>query len=379
MASQPGPVFISGHQRLAATLLRTARWSVGVSALIAALALFGHYADIEALARFVPEWPAVRPAGNLAILCTAAGFGLLQSSRRKSGFALLGMTALAILVALLLPHTAPLPGGPLNVYSGSVLLIIIAGTTLVHLPDRGHLVAARALAMASATLIFIAGIGISFRLLLALPPLVQVSFPALLALLCLTYAIVAVRCDAWVIRLLTSPRPGAVMTRRLLPVVLLLPVVIGWIDVGAQRAGLLDYAFGTVLQTVLTVVALAAVMLWGARSLDSIDVRRSEAERQALAQREWLHVTINSCGEPVVATDAAGAVRLVNPAAEVLAGQCAYDLIGRQITEVFPLTIDDASSIEHPVMSVLSGARFADINREFKFARGEQERYVDVT
>ncbi|MES2561318.1 MAG: hypothetical protein V4637_01180, partial [Pseudomonadota bacterium] len=201
---------------------------------------------------------------------------MLQASRRRAGLALLAVTALATLGAMLLPHAARLPGGSLPVYSGSVLLIIIVGMALVHFPGRRHLAAARALAMVSATLIFIAGIGISFRLLLALPPLVEVAFPTLFALLCLTYATVVVRSDALLIRLLTSPQPGAVMMRRLLPVVLLLPVVIGWIDVGAQGAGLFDHAFGTVVHVVFTVVALAAVMLWGARSLDSIDSRRSE-------------------------------------------------------------------------------------------------------
>ncbi|MES2561317.1 MAG: ATP-binding protein, partial [Pseudomonadota bacterium] len=65
--------------------------------------------------------------------------------------------------------------------------------------------------------------------------------------------------------------------------------------------------------------------------------------------------------------------------AEVLAGQSSYDLIGRGIVQAFPLAIDDAASIEHPVLNVLSGARFADISREFKFAHGEHERYVEVT
>ncbi|MES2561319.1 MAG: hypothetical protein V4637_01185, partial [Pseudomonadota bacterium] len=66
MASQRTQVFISGHQKLAATLLRTARWSVGLSVLVAAVVLFGHFADVEVLARVVPEWPVARPAAALA-------------------------------------------------------------------------------------------------------------------------------------------------------------------------------------------------------------------------------------------------------------------------------------------------------------------------
>ena len=345
---------------------------------MAAIALLGWLAGIEPLATFVPGWPAVRPAGAVAILGTAAALGLLQSGKRRGGMLLLAIMAVSSLCMMLLPDAVRLPGGPLQVYSGSALLLIIGAAALVHAPGEKQLPAARLLALVSATLLFIALIGISFRLLLALPALVDVSLPALIALLLLTYAVGVARPDAWLIERLTSPRPGAVMTRRLLPAVLLLPLLIGWVEVAAEGAGILDSAFGSVLQTVLTVFALGALMLWGARRLDRLDVRRSEAERQALAQREWLHVTIASCGEAVVATDPEGVVRLVNPAAEALAGRSSAELVGRPIGVAFPLAADDAR-IEHPLLTVLRGAEVPEANRELKLLHAGTERYVEVS
>jgi PAS domain S-box-containing protein len=361
---------VSSRRSLAAKLTRSARWSIVLAALIASIALLGHLTEIKALATFVPGWPAVRPAVAIAVLGTAAAFGLLQSGRRAVGLLMLVVLASAAMGVM------QLPGEPLPVYSASMLLIVMAGIALVYLRGDRHLAAARLLAMASATLLFTAFIGISYRLLLALPPLVDVSLPTLSALLCLTYAIVVIRPDAWLIEALTSPRPGDVMTRRLMPAVLGLPIIIGWIEVAAEGGGILDSAFGAVLQTVLTVFALAGLMLWGAHRLDRLDLQRSEAEREALAQREWLQVTIRSCGEAVVATDAAGVVRLVNPAAAKLAGRSSSELIGRAIGEAFPLTARD-SIIQHPVLTVLNGA-VPDPDGELKL-NGGHARHVEVT
>lgn len=368
----------SGRRKLAAILSRTGRWSLLFSALTAAVALLGRVAGFEPLATFLPGWPALRPVAAVAILGTAAAFALLHRGRRASGLLLLGVMAVSVLAAMLVPAATRLPGGPLQIYSGSALLLIISAIALVHLEQGKQLVAARLLALAAATLLVIALIGISFRLLLELPALVDMSLPALVSLLLLTYAVIVARPDPWLIERLTSPRPGAVMTRRLLPAVLLLPLFIGWLEVAAEGSGILDSAFGSVVQTVLTVFALAALMLWGARRLDIIDVRRGEAERQALAQREWLHVTITSCGEAVVATDPAGIVRLVNPAAEALAGRASADLVGCPIGEAFPLAADEAR-IEHPLLGVLHGGEFLDANRELKLLQPGRERYVEVS
>ncbi|MDB5905829.1 MAG: Two-component regulatory system protein containing hybrid kinase and response regulator domain, partial [Betaproteobacteria bacterium] len=133
----------------------------------------------------------------------------------------------------------------------------------------------------------------------------------------------------------------------------------------------------SVLQTVVTMFALGALVLWGARRLDRLDRRRSDAEHQARAQREWLHVTIASCGEAVVATDPTGVVRLVNPAAEALACRASAELVGRPVSEAFGLA-PDAGAIEHPLLTVLRGAQYDNPARELKLVGPGLERYVEV-
>jgi PAS domain S-box-containing protein len=377
LSTDPVSASLGRHRPLAALLSRSGRWAIALAGVLVSVALLGTFAGVDVLARFIPGWPSVRIPTATATLGVVAALGLLLSGRRGAGQALLAVLAVGVLTAMLLPDAQRLPGGALQAYPGAALLLIIAAAALISAPGEKRVAASRVLAAASATLLFIALIGISFRLLLDLPPLVDVSLPSLAALLLLTYAVVAVHPDTWLIDRLTSHRAGAVMTRRLLPAVLLLPLVIGWIEVAGEGAGVLDSAFGSVLQTVVTMFALGALVLWGARRLDRLDRRRSDAEHQARAQREWLHVTIASCGEAVVATDPTGVVRLVNPAAEALACRASAELVGRPISEAFGLA-PDAGAIEHPLLTVLRGAQYDNPARELKLVGPGLERYVEV-
>jgi PAS domain S-box-containing protein len=377
LSTDPVSASVSRHRRLAALLARSGRWAIALAGVLISVALLGAFAEIDVLARFIPGWPSVRIPTATATLGVVGALALLLSGRRGAGQSLLAVLAVGSLTAMLLPEAERLPGGPLQAYPGAALLLIIAAAALVGAPGDRRLPAVRVLAAASATLLFIALIGISFRLLLALPPLVDVSLPSLMALLLLTYAVVAVHPDTWLIERLTSQRAGAVMTRRLLPAVLLLPLFIGWMELAAEGAGLLDSAFGSVLQTVVTMFALGALVLWGARRLDRLDLRRSDAEQQAHAQREWLHVTIASCGEAVVATDPTGVVRLVNPAAEALACRASADLVGQPISVAFGLVADEGA-IEHPLLTVLRGAQYDNPARELKLRGAAPDRYVEV-
>ena len=54
-------------------------------------------------------------------------------------------------------------------------------------------------------------------------------------------------------------------------------------------------------------------------------------------QREWLHVTLASIGDGVIATDDQGRVTFLNPVAEALAGWTLAEALGQPIARVFPI------------------------------------------
>jgi PAS domain S-box-containing protein len=71
------------------------------------------------------------------------------------------------------------------------------------------------------------------------------------------------------------------VTRRLLPGVIVVPALFGWLRLAGQRAGLYDTATGTLLFTCSVIVSLAVLVWASGRSLARADVERRRAEEAA--------------------------------------------------------------------------------------------------
>src|SRR3989442_1536664 len=79
--------------------------------------------------------------------------------------------------------------------------------------------------------------------------------------------------------LVASPTPGGVLTRRLLPAIIVVPLLLGWLGLAGQGSGLYDTAGGTALFASGIVAVLAALAWWGVRSVDRADAKRPAAEQ----------------------------------------------------------------------------------------------------
>ncbi len=89
---------------------------------------------------------------------------------------------------------------------------------------------------------------------------------------------------------------------------------------------------------------------------------RHEADRQVREQREWLRVTLSSIGDAVIATDAEGRVKFVNPAAESLSGWKAEEAEGLPVTQVFRVINERIGQpLEEPVGRVLREKRIVPL------------------
>jgi PAS domain S-box-containing protein len=120
---------------------------------------------------------------------------------------------------------------------------------------------------------------------------------------------------------------------------------------GAQLAGRLADTFHarrTALVSAVSMSGIAAALvvllvLVGRRAAQ--DIRRSE---------QWLGTTLSSIGDGVIATDASGAIRFVNPVAAELTGWSQADARGRSFDEVFrTVGAADRLPAENPVAQVL--------------------------
>jgi PAS domain S-box-containing protein len=91
------------------------------------------------------------------------------------------------------------------------------------------------------------------------------------------------------------------------------------------------------------------------------DITALAAAREALvrekellaAQKEWLHTTLTSIGDAVIATDPDGLITLMNPIAEKLTEWNSEEAVGRPLTDVFRIVNQETRKpVENPVEKV---------------------------
>jgi signal transduction histidine kinase len=80
----------------------------------------------------------------------------------------------------------------------------------------------------------------------------------------------------------TSEHLGSVMARRILPLALILPFIIGWFRLQGERAGLYGTEFGLALFAACNVVIFTLLIWWTARSMNRVDEARNLINEQLL-------------------------------------------------------------------------------------------------
>ena len=391
----------SSSSYLVSRLARFSEIAFGLVAAIAACAIWGWALDLRPLRAFGAAFP-MAPAAALAYLLLASSFFAAHRGGPRSRSAARVAAAFAALIAVLslVQHAARanfgleagfLPpcgaargeGGALAPASAFTVLLLACGAPLQRDPRLFKVPGASVIALASGSVAFLALLGWSLRVVrfdIAMP-LLGFSLPEALCAVAAALGVAARWPGAWLVETLSGRSTGAVVTRWLLPAGFGVPLVFAWIRLLAEREGLFGEAFGMALFTLIMVVVFCAFVLWVARALDRVAAERAQAEEQAGEQREWLHVTLASIGDGVIATDAGGRVRFLNPAAQRLTGWRAAEAAGRMCCSDFLDLFDERTgqAVPCPLDHALRARQAASANGETALrARDGSMRPVDV-
>ncbi len=106
---------------------------------------------------------------------------------------------------------------------------------------------------------------------------------------------------------------------------------------------------------------------------------RMKAAAAVEEQREWLHTTLASIGDAVIATDALGNVTFMNAIAQSLTGWAQADAAAHPLVDVFKIENEQTRKpVEHPVARVLrEGSIVGLANHTVLIARDGTERPID--
>jgi PAS domain S-box-containing protein len=107
---------------------------------------------------------------------------------------------------------------------------------------------------------------------------VSVSFNTDIAFCCICCVILLMRPETWLLRVFTSDNLGGLISRRLIPAIMIIPVIIGWLRIKGEHAGLFESEKGVVLVAVIYTVCFLILVWFLARSVGNINQKRLTTE-----------------------------------------------------------------------------------------------------
>ncbi|MDX2253393.1 MAG: PAS domain S-box protein [Nitrospira sp.] len=146
-------------------------------------------------------------------------------------------------------------------------------------------------------------------------------------------AVLAACPDGGLMALFTSEYPGGFLLRRLLPVAIMFPIVLGWVGLKSAYQGLFHPEFEVSALVTATVVLLLWCVWNLAGFIDHAHIERKEAEKALVLQS-----LLDAAPDATVTVDASGNIVRINRQVEALFGYRDTELIGRSVETFIPKT-----------------------------------------
>jgi PAS domain S-box-containing protein len=356
--------------------LLIARCAAFVVALIGGLILFVWQLPVPRLTESFPGLAAMTPAAAGGIVAAAFGlfcltFRAIRPLARLIGFALV-VLGLAILSQDLLGFDLGLDQAlvrsdsvaagaaqaeQMHLAPGITGLLIMFGLALLYAKQGGISSAFSqviALIILSQVLIVLAGYAYGVATYYYPFPFTDMSISGALCGFLLGIGLLAASPEYGIAAAIVEQSPAGEMLRRLLPGIIVLPLVIGWFAHQAETATFYDSAATLAIFAVASILVLALFAWTTIGAVRRADRDRNAALMELRGQREWLSTTLASIGDGVIATDPNGSVLLLNTVAEEMTGWSGQKARGRPIWEVFRVINESTRKpVDDPALKAL--------------------------
>lgn len=293
---------------------RTPTASAIIVAAIAVIVLVGWATDFHELLRVAPNGITMVPVTAVCFILAALSLALAGRAARsditrwiQKLFAIIvGLVAVVELVEywyepkfgfdLILFHDAVQaapwrPSGRIAVNTSATLLLMSLALISVSHDIKKRDLRSQLFASAGLMVAIIALLGYVFgvRGLYAFSDNSGMALVSVVCFLVLGIGILFAQCERGLSALLADHGAAGVMTRRLLPAAMVLPVMLSLLRIAGQRAGMYDTEFGMTLFAGASIVTFLGVVVWAARVLRNMDTDRSALilrEQQARSAAE---------------------------------------------------------------------------------------------
>lgn len=273
--------------------------------IVSSLVLFGWALDVEALKRVSPKLVAMNPVTALAFILLGLSLWLshAENTGRKIRLVAILCAGLVAMVGLL-KLTEVLFGGaigldqllfasklvdevtgqPNRIAPNTALNLLLFGCALLllNIKVRGGFYIAQFCIIVSilASLLPVIGYAYGTRMLYGIGHFIPMALPTAITFLTLGVGSLFARPGRGLTVTIVDKGMSGVMARRLLPAVVALPVVMGWLRLEGQRLHLYENELGVALMAVAHILILTTLVWWNSFLIFRLDARRKQAETQ---------------------------------------------------------------------------------------------------
>ncbi len=310
-----------------ATWIQFSRYAALAVLAVGGLVMVGWLLDIPALKSILPGRVAMNPMTALGLSLAALSLLLQTGSKRGERWSVRGLALLVgvigiakaaeyllaidlgidrLLFAAFLGDNQMAPNTAFSMVGVAAALWLLQARPLV----------AQILALLVGVFALGALIGYAYAVsaLYGIGPFIPMALNTAACFLLLAAGILTQEPRAGLTGIVTSPRLGGYLVRRLLPSALAVPFLLGWAALAGQNAGFYGGEFAMALFAAASILAFAGIVLVTGVALNRVDRRRAEAELGLLRERHLLHALMNNLPESIFFKDADGRFTRVNRA-----------------------------------------------------------------
>lgn len=303
LAAQPASRLLARYF-LASALVTMIVFSVGY------LGLLGWYLDIAVLRSLSPDWPTLMPNAALGLMMGAAALWLLRPHSPSnwarwtgrcmaSAVVFLGVATLAEylggwnfgLDTLLFEEklrTVPLAyprGDPGRMALATALNFLLLGLALLSMsavswPIRHRVMQALVIWPLGISLLAFMGYLYGVSSLYDIAAFSLMPLHAAVGCVALAAGMVLARVDRGWMRVFQETQLGSIVLRRVVPFAVVVPVLLGWLRLAGERAGLYGTEFGVGLLVIAGTASSLGLAWWLAVELNTIDRGRLQAKNE---------------------------------------------------------------------------------------------------
>lgn len=158
--------------------------------------------------------------------------------------------------------------------------------------------------------------------------------PEALVFFALAAGSLAANRESELVRLLISETLGGTIARRLMPLTVIVPTVLGWLRVVGQEADFFNSNSGLALMVMVSNLLMFGAIYYFARYLHTNDIQRRSAEKQLTESEERYRDLIGHSLGLICTHTPEGVITSANPAALAAIGCSPEELIGQNLRDL---------------------------------------------